>query len=70
MSSDSPNSTENKASSSSTESKPREMTVDEYADLVAKWQQAYYTWNASSVNYYKYSSNESVLFDCLEIFFF
>lgn len=43
-------STENKSPS---ETKAREMTVDEYAELVGKWQQAYYTWNASCVNYYK-----------------
>ena len=40
-------------STASAESKPREMTVDEYSDLVAKWQEAYYAWNASSMNYYK-----------------
>lgn len=56
MSNNSPISTENKSASS--EMKPREMTVDEYAELVAKWQQAYYTWNASCVNYYKYESND------------
>jgi len=33
--------------------KPKEMTVEEYADLVAKWQQAYYTWHSSCMNYYK-----------------
>jgi hypothetical protein len=43
-------STENKSS----DTKPQEMTVDEYAELVTKWQQAYYTWNTSCVNYYKY----------------
>ena len=32
---------------------PREMTVDEYSELVSKWQQAYYTWNTSCVTYYK-----------------
>jgi hypothetical protein len=37
----------------SVESKPREMTVDEYSQLVAKWQEAYYTWNTSCVTYYK-----------------
>ena len=36
------------------ETKPREMTVDEYAELVAKWHQTYYTWNISCMNYYKY----------------
>lgn len=34
--------------------KPREMTVDEYSELVAKWQQTYYAWNTSYINYYKY----------------
>jgi len=47
---------QNKQSSSETNptlsTKPREMTVDEYADLVAKWQQAYYTWNTSCFAYY------------------
>jgi len=51
MSSNSPTSTKNKSSDIS-EIKPKEMTVDEYAELVAKWQQAYYTWNTSCVNYY------------------
>ena len=32
---------------------PKEMTVDEYSDLVAKWQQAYYTWNVNCMNYHK-----------------
>lgn len=36
----------------STDNKPTEMTVEEYAELVAKWQQAYYTWHSSCVNYY------------------
>jgi len=43
----------NKSTSSSiSDSKPREMTVDEYADLVTKWQHAYYTWNTSCYTYY------------------
>ncbi len=58
MSNNSTASTENKSS----ETKPREMTVDEYAELVAKWQQAYYTWNSSCVNYYKYLKNLLSLF--------
>jgi hypothetical protein len=53
MSSNSTTSTENKSSDIS-ETKPREMTVDEYAELVAKWQQTYYAWNTSFVTYYKY----------------
>ena len=52
MSNTSPKSTENKLSDTSN-NRPKEMTVDEYADLVAKWQQSYYMWNSSSVNYYK-----------------
>ena len=69
MSSNSSISTENKSpSASSSEIKPREMTVDEYAELVGKWQQAYYTWNASCVNYYKYEWNDFYfLFDRIEI---
>ncbi|CAF4604616.1 unnamed protein product, partial [Rotaria magnacalcarata] len=27
------------------------MTVEEYADLVSKWHQAYYTWNMSCATY-------------------
>lgn len=34
--------------------KPRQMTVNEYADLVGKWQMAYYTWQTSSITYHKY----------------
>ena len=30
-----------------------EMSIDEYAELVGKWQQAYYTWQTSSVTYYQ-----------------
>jgi hypothetical protein len=52
------NSTENKSS----ETKPSEMTVDEYAELVTKWQQAYYTWNTSCVNYYKYLNKRLISF--------
>ncbi len=37
----------------SVENKPREMTVDEYSKLITKWQETYYTWNSSCVNYYK-----------------
>jgi len=51
MSSNLTTSVENKSSNTS-ETKPREMTVDEYAELVAKWQQTYYTWNTSCINYY------------------
>lgn len=40
-------------STASVETKPREMTVDEYSELIAKWQEAYYAWNTSYVNYYK-----------------
>src|SRR5690349_6661121 len=50
MSNNSPTSTENESS----DTKPKEMTVNEYAELVAKLQQAYYEWNSSCVNYYKY----------------
>jgi hypothetical protein len=53
MSTNSSTSTKNKSSSIS-ETKPKEMTVDEYSELVAKWQQAYYTWNTSCMTYYKY----------------
>ncbi|CAF4302470.1 unnamed protein product [Rotaria socialis] len=28
------------------------MTVEEYSELVAKWQQAYYTWNSSYLTYF------------------
>ncbi|CAF0783041.1 unnamed protein product [Adineta steineri] len=28
------------------------MTLDEYAELVRRWQQAYYTWNVNCVTYY------------------
>ena len=52
MSSDLLSSTDD-TSSSISDTKPKEMTVDEYAELVRKWQQAYYTWNTSCVNYYK-----------------
>jgi hypothetical protein len=37
----------------SSKSKPRDMTADEYADLVNKWQQAYYAWQSSCVTYHK-----------------
>ncbi len=37
----------------SVENKPRDMTVDEYSELIAKWQEAYYIWNASCVTYHK-----------------
>jgi hypothetical protein len=37
----------------SVKNKRPEMTVDEYSELIAKWQQAYYIWNTSCVNYYK-----------------
>lgn len=36
------------------EIKRQDMTVDEYSKLIAKWQEAYYTWNVSCINYYKY----------------
>jgi len=32
--------------------KSRDMTADEYADLVNKWQQAYYAWQSSCVTYH------------------
>ncbi|CAF2446860.1 unnamed protein product [Rotaria sp. Silwood2] len=51
MSSTSITSVENK-SSDTFETKSKKMTVDEYAELVAKWQQAYYSWNISCVTYY------------------
>ena len=50
MSSNSSVPKENKSS----ETNPIEMTVDEYSELVTKWQQVYYTWNTSCINYYKY----------------
>jgi hypothetical protein len=53
MSSNSTTSAENK-SSDTFETKPTEMTIDEYAELVTKWQQAYYGWHTSCVSYYKY----------------
>ncbi|CAF3961968.1 unnamed protein product [Adineta steineri] len=37
---------------SSVQAKPREMTVDEYSELLAKWQHAYYAWNTSCVTYH------------------
>ncbi len=37
----------------SVENKPREMTVDEYSELITQWQQTYYAWNSSCVTYYK-----------------
>ena len=40
-------------SASSVETKPRQMTVDEYSQLIAKWQEAYYAWNTSCVTYHK-----------------
>ncbi len=40
-------------STTSVENKPLEMTVDEYSELIAKWQEAYYAWNTSCVSYYK-----------------
>jgi hypothetical protein len=40
-------------SASSTESKPREMTADEYSKLIFKWHEAYYAWNTSCSTYYK-----------------
>lgn len=52
MSSNSSTSVENNSSNTS-EIKPKEMTADEYADLVSKWHQAYYTWNMSCATYYK-----------------
>ena len=55
MNSDLTTSVENKSSNIS-ETKPKEMTVDEYSELVAKWHQTYYTWNMSCINYYKYIS--------------
>jgi len=62
-----------KKSSDISETKPREMTVDEYAELVAKWQQAYYAWNTSCVTYYKYIKidlkNILFLFLLLELYF-
>jgi len=62
-------STENKSS----DTKPQEMTVDEYAELVTKWQQAYYAWNTSCVTYYKYIKidlkNVLFLFLLLELYF-
>ncbi len=48
------NSVENKSSDTS-EPKPKEMTIDEYSELVGKWQLAYYAWNVSCVTYYKYT---------------
>ncbi|CAF0802276.1 unnamed protein product [Rotaria sordida] len=51
MSSNSTTSVENKLSDTF-ERKQKEMTVDEYAELVAKWQQAYYSWNINCVTYY------------------
>ncbi|CAF1055657.1 unnamed protein product [Adineta ricciae] len=39
-------------SASSVETKPRQMTVDEYSQLIAKWQEAYYAWNNSCVTYH------------------
>ncbi|CAF3401954.1 unnamed protein product [Rotaria socialis] len=39
-------------STASVENKPRKMTVEEYSELVAKWQQAYYTWNSSYLTYF------------------
>ncbi|UJR08663.1 hypothetical protein I4U23_012921 [Adineta vaga] len=40
------------SASPSAETMPREMTVDEYSQLIAKWQEAYYTWNTSCVAYH------------------
>jgi hypothetical protein len=40
-------------STASVENKPHEMTVDEYSELIAKWQETYYAWNTSCVTYYK-----------------
>ena len=45
-------SAEEKPSDTSTGRLP-EMSIDEYAELVGKWQQAYYTWQTSSVTYYQ-----------------
>ncbi|CAF1671827.1 unnamed protein product [Rotaria magnacalcarata] len=39
-------------SAASVENEPRKMTVEEYSELVAKWQQAYYTWNSSYLSYF------------------
>jgi hypothetical protein len=40
-------------STTTVETKSREMTVDEYSQLITKWQEAYYSWNSSCVTYYK-----------------
>jgi hypothetical protein len=53
MSSNLTTSVEEKSTNTS-ETKPREMTVDEFAELVSKWHQTYYAWNTSCVTYYKY----------------
>ena len=46
------NTAEETSSDTSTVRRP-EMSIDEYAELVGKWQQAYYTWQTSSVTYYQ-----------------
>ena len=40
-------------STASVENKPRQMTTEEYSELITKWQHAYYAWNTSCVTYYK-----------------
>ncbi|UJR37540.1 hypothetical protein I4U23_030242 [Adineta vaga] len=52
MSSNSEESLEETSTNVSAETKFKEMTVEEYSELVAKWQQTYYTWNINCVNYY------------------
>lgn len=37
----------------SVEKKSHSMNKEEYSELIIKWQQAYYVWNSSCVNYYK-----------------
>lgn len=39
--------------SQTNDSRETPMTMDEYAELVRKWQQAYYTWQTSCMTYYK-----------------
>ena len=41
------------------ETQPRVLTVNEYAELVGKWQMAYYTWQSSSITYHKYEDARS-----------
>ncbi|CAF1119133.1 unnamed protein product [Adineta ricciae] len=51
MSSDPTESTDNQSMNAS-QIQPKEITVEEYSDLVAKWQQAYYTWNVNCMSYH------------------